>query len=980
MLPWYRMVWCAGVLAGGAAVLGQIAEVHVLYAAAGPRQGLVLAPWNMLAETRLGGTREGGRCLWFNTDWKAQPWAGVRFESEQEDLFVLTPEWIERGFIRLHLNVTVDRYGNIGGGDAFQLKPIAVPALDRYQRLRAQHIDRGRGIDEETDTWQEVLVPLRYFTELAPGHRVRGLSFQTVDQVQRVFSLDEVGFVRFETLPTWMVEQSQEKVVQPWVEWPAYAELPAGLRADRAAPRVRDGRFVTADGQRAFLLSPYCTEDSRAGYGCSDPSKLPSTFDLYDREKHGWIYDRVPDDETLCRLGFNSISVTPVPTPWWQAVGYGKRYGSGDPAFLGELARRVSLPFYVDLVSWPWTLGEPGLKVAETDLPAAAATVGRNHWTQYRITGAGREAWLTLWRVMAQRYRDAGVRTVILELMNEPAYMGESPDHHEAFAEWLSRRYGTLEQLNTTWSTAYPSWEDASRYRFAYGDAAPPAGQALDYDEFLSEAFTDLIGEGVRSVRDILPDALVGLQPMGGYLRSPREAVWKHRIARHESVVLTPTGGGRWTAGGGRAAPASPLVAHGMADAPLENDLLLAVAGSKMIVDNETYLRGQTRQETRDRLWEHVLCGVDGLTVFSWSKRGWVWWKDRAAVQVDADKYPYSSLIPLARRTDALRGILDFSIEMRELADTILPKPWGPVPRIGVLYGWANARRRVVEPELFDKTGAYYAALRYSHWCMGMVPSDAAIEGGVPEGMDVLVAGGQTHAEPELLDRLRAFVEAGGTLIVGEGCLDRDVHGRTLDTASLLGGVRSADPGDEAEETVLRLPEDGGIPIGGEVVLRGPGPAFAPGPATEVVFADAAGRAVVTRHSLGRGHVYFQGGDVLGYPLSKVLWAILRHAAAGEIPASWRAAEIRQAGGELAANVLLSRRSYGNRHAFLLHNRDRYDRDIRLSVPGLTGQWQAREALSHRDLGRIDGAVLANAGVALPLKAGSHAILVLESP
>ena len=412
-----------------------------------------------------------------------------------------------------------------------------------------------------------------------------------------------------------------------------------------------------------------------------------------------------------------------------------------------------------------------------------------------------------------------------------------------------------------------------------------------------------------------------------------------------------------------------------MADAPLENDLLLAVAGDKMIVDNETYLRGQTRQETRNRLWEHVVCGLDGLTVFSWSKRGWVWWKDREAVQVDADKYPYSSLIPLARRTDALRGILDFSLEVQTLAPKILPKPWGPASKIGLLYSWDNARRRVVEPQLYDKTPAYYAAMRYSHWNLCMLPSDRVIADGVPRDIEVVVAGGLTHVERELPAELREFVERGGILVLGECDFTHDVHGRSLARENRFLPAAPAKV-TEAAST---------IELGTKMETRYPGPiavdSLRPCPPTdeaEIVVRDSRGSCVVSCCPIGNGAVYYQAADLFGYSLAKLLHGILSHATEGRIPPSWRSVEITEQDGWLAPNVLVSRRSYRDHHAILLHNRDRYGRKIRIAVPGLEGQWQVRNALANEPPHDMSSNALSTQGVELDLASSGPAVLMLE--
>ncbi len=978
-LPSIRPARCLVLFLGCAllclpAAAQNIVERHTVFSS-GQETPYKPRAWNMKMERAPGGRRERGICLWFNTDHQARPWAGVRFRADNAPTFTVTDEWIEKGFIRFLLNRTLDRHGNIGGGDAYQIRPLGDPGVEKFQALRSQFVDRGRGIDQEADTWQEVLVPLKYFTDIKPGHTIGGFSFQNRNHIELTYSLDDIAYVRYDRLPDWMVAQLNRDVKQAWVTWPAYEHLPAAVKADRRAVSVRDGAFVYPDGSRAFLLNPYAREDARGNYGNADPERLPPTWDLYDRRKHGWIYDEIPSTEILCRLGFNSYSVTPAPAPWYAAVGYGNADASVADEYLASLARRIALPFVVDTVSWPWTLGKPGRNIDRTRLPTDAATVGRNHWTQYRIIGAGRTAWLDLWALNARRYRDAGARVVAFELMNEPAYRGESADHHAEFAQWLKQRYGSVAAVNRTWGTDYASLADAAACRFSDRNR-PPGGQTLDYDEYLAGRFTELIAAGVVTVNGILPDTLVGLQPMGGYLRTPRESVWKHRIAQIETMVLTPTGGGRWTRGSAAPRPGATLTTHPMADAPIENDLLLAVSGEKMIVDNETYLRGQTRAATRNRLWEHVVCGLDGLTVFSWSKRGWVWWKKRADVQVDADKYPYSSLIPLARRTDALRGILDFSAEIQALAPRILPKPWGPAPKIGLVYSWDNARRRAVAPDRYDKLPAYYAALRYSHWNMTILPSDTIIASGIPPSVEVVVAGGLTHVERGLPAAIRRFVARGGILVLGECDFTRDIHGRPLPAnAQFVADLRTGADAGAVTAVSVRPVTDALFPGKVKAATR---ERLSLRRGISVVLKDAQNHPVVVRLPAGNGAVYYQAADAHGYSLAKILHAIIRHAGRAKAATEWVAARITEKDGRLSPNIVLSRRSYGDRHALLLHNRDQYTRAVRVAVPGLTGDWTVRDALSDAAPVRRSAGRIGDPGIDVTLAPGGPAVLLIE--
>lgn len=949
MMPVLAMLWWAPA--------GEVAETVWVWRD-GPAEGCSIAPWRQASEVRRDGA---GAYLQMNADWAAEPWAGCNFQKDGGDLLVLDEGWLAAGFVRFLVTGGYDRYGGPNAELIWQVRPLR-DGVD-FERVNPEFIERGRGLDEDPGTWQEVLVPLGYWQGLRPGDTVRGISLQCVERPTRAYGVREVGFVRFVAPPD-RGGRRDEPVSQPHVRWPEYAELPPSLRALERVPRVSGGAFCTADGRRVFLINPYCREDNRLDlWGSLDPARRPPPHGTFDPGVHGWIYDELLTGESLARLGFNSYSATMPSEPFWRAVGYPEPDHGTEAHRLPEIAARIGLPFFVDAVCWPWTLGQPAAQPGRTHLPAAAFTAGSHHWVPYRLIGPGREAWLALWRVYAERYRDAGAEVIAFELFNEPAYREVSDEHRAEFEAWLRRRYPSLEALRDTWRVDFATWPEAA----AVGADArsEPAGRFFDYDEYLAERFADLVAEGVRTVNAALPGALVGVQPMGGWALEPREAIWKHRLVDLESVVLTPTGGGRWTPGGGAARPPADPLAGPMAPAPLEDDLLLALAGDKMLVDNETYLSGQTAREVRNRLWQQVVAGLDGLTVFSWSKRGWSWWGDESAVRTEADRFPYSSLIPYARRTDALRGIHDFAREVQPLAETILPKPWGPAPTAGVLYSWPHARRRAFEPGLPDKTPLYHAALRYGHWNLTVVPSHQPAR---IAALSVLVAGGIRHLEPELLGELEAWVRAGGLLIVGEEPLALDLYGRPIDTAGLLGGtVGEPRPGDGAG---LSLPDSARLP--GAI---GPPPGrreLSPAAGTRIVLTDGAGRAVAMARDHGRGTVVSLGCDLGGYRLLAVLEALVR-ATGRELPL---AADVRLAGGGLAPNVLLSRRSYDDRHALLLMNLDGYAKSLRLTLPGIPGRWRAVEALSGVVL--AESVAPATEPVALDVPAGEPAVVVLE--
>lgn len=946
-----------------------IVQRYTVYAD-GPAPQHQVAPWSTRSDERDDGPPRG-RYLWLNDDWQAKPWAGVRFARQAGEPLVLDQAWLKFGFVRFMINAGFDAYGSPNANLAFQARPDCEGLS--YQQLRPRFIERGRGLDEDPGTWQEVLIPLSYWTELKAGARCQGITIQCYDRPMKSWGFDDVELVRYDRLPDWVAALETINVKQPEVAWPSYDELPEVLKSDQHPPRVVDGKFVTPDGRRTFILNPYLREDPRLDLHGNLEGRIPPAHNLYDPDKHGWIYEQLPDAQTLCRLGFNSYSATMPGKPWWTAAGYDAPDRGEDASRLPAYAKQVGLPFYVDLVCWPWTIGAPASKPDQTKLPAEAFTNGREHWVPYRLTGPGRQAWRDMFRVYAERYRDAGVPTLMLELFNEPAYTDLGSTHLAEFERWLQVKYASIDDLNRTWQTAHPS--------FAAAAAIPSidylkdhAGPFLDYDEYLAARFTSLVDEGVKDVTAILPGTLVGVQTMGGYSLQPREAVWKHTFAKHETVVLTPTGGGRWTDGAGNAKPPTTLCDAAMAAAPVENDLLLALAGDKMLVDNETYLRGQTRLETRNRLWEHVIAGLDGLTVFSWSKRGWSWWKDDAALVTEADKYPYAGLIPLARRTDALRGILDFAVELQPIADRILRKPWGRQVRVGVVYSWEQARRRAFEPSLRDKTPAYYAALKYSHWLTGLVPSDQLTQ---PDGLrepQVLILGGIRHLSPAAWSALDAWVRQGHALIVAEEPAALDLYGQPLPAHELLPATFNA-PAPSPGKLALpagtmrdRMP--------GDVTLRTPQRTLTLKPGAEALVSTADGQPLVAGASVGGGLVYVSGADLVGYPLAKLLSVILEDAARrlgrqGALLDSWREVEVLDGDGHLAPNVLSSWREYPSHRALLLQNREGYAQTVTLQAPGEPA-WQVTDALRGQRL------ALPREPVKVTIPAGEPAVLLYE--
>lgn len=950
----------------GTARVGRAVETYPF--TTDPLDAARLRPWGMNARCRDG-------WVLLNTDHRARPWAGIALQppAGQAKPPTLTPAWLASGYVRLRVRGLADAYGKAAWPGKLQLRLTG--AADRYLQIPRRFYAPGPagGSDPIRRT---ALVPMGYLGAKA-GSAVTALHLQCVGRPASSFAVADVALVRFARPLKRDTDRAAADVAQPHVTWPTCADLPDSMKLPRNAPLFRDGRFVTADGRRTFLLMPWGRENQRLALGYNDEGKLCGHFSLYDPKTQGFIYEQPLAAESMSRLGFNAYAGSVHPVPFWKAIGYDQpHYGRFGQAEFRRHVAAMGYPFYVDFVCFPWTLGKPAADKAWQPPPGLLHD-GSHHWTPYRIIGPGREAWLKMWRLYARRYKDAGARVILYELFNEPAYAATTEDHRAEFVAWLKARYGTLGRVNETWATSYASWDEVRRFK---SPRAAGTGVFFDYDEYLGDALAGLVRAGRDAVEEITPSVPAAVQVMGGYALQPREAVFLAKLIPHQRAVLTPTGGGRWTRGVPNERAPANTIDLGIGPAPLANDLLLAMSGGKMIVDNETYLgAGQTRRHLRNRLWRNVLVGMDGCAWFSWSKRGWAWWQGRERLVGEADLFGFSSLIPFARRADAIRGALDFAREMDLVGEYVLPKPWQARPKIALIHSWANARWRTWQPEEPDKTGHYHAAMRYLHWSFDVLPSHLA--GGERLGRyELIVAGGIDHVEGQLLGDLAAYVRAGGWLVVAGAAMGRDLYGKDLsgEADRLLGARVGRRVRCEAGSfRLVGLPEVKALP--GEVTRAASVLEVAPAGATEVLYSDSQRRPIVLARRLGKGEVVFVAADLRGYPLGKLL-AVLRRRAGLAAP-TLAIADAKT--GQLAGNVLVSRRSYRAHHALLLLNADGFPKRLRLRLRGLEGDWHVSAPLAGRAVPSPGGRPawqadeIAKAGIPHTLAADDFALLLL---
>lgn len=94
------------------------------------------------------------------------------------------------------------------------------------------------------------------------------------------------------------------------------------------------------------------------------------------------------------------------------------------------------------------------------------------------------------------------------------------PNHEAAFREWLGRRYGSVDELNDAWGTAF--W--SQRYG-SFDEVVPPRRtptipnpcQELDYRRFSNDAFMDELHEELGVLRGVRPEVPITTNFMGWF-------------------------------------------------------------------------------------------------------------------------------------------------------------------------------------------------------------------------------------------------------------------------------------------------------------------------------------------------------------------------------------------------------------------------------------------------------------------------------
>lgn len=431
------------------------------------------------------------------------------------------------------------------------------------------------------------------------------------------------------------------------------------------------------------------------------------------------------------------------------------------------------------------------------------------------------------------------------------------------FRQWLRDRYRSLDALNAAWGTAfwsqyYAAWEDVSLPR-AMPYTHNPA-QALDYRRFMSQALTGVLTEEIAAVRDIAPDARV---TTNGVLWIKPVDLWEcFRHCDVASLDCYPD-------------PANPLdAAH---EAAVCHDLYRSFKGGQPFILMEQVTSqvnwrpvNRIKPPGQMRAWSLATVGRggDGVMFFQWR-----------ASRAGAEKFHAAMLPHTGPDSRVFREVCELGADLRRLARVVGARTRA---RVAMMVSWPNrwALELEAKPTTFAYEGivhAWHRPLWDAHIAVDMVEPGADLT-----GYDVLFAPALYQLTQQQADGLRAFVQKGGTLVLGyfSGIVNESEHvwiggypGLLLDLVGVT--VEEWQPVTDEHPNHVRFRDgfESAVGLLAEVIhARG---AEVIATFTEDFFA---GGPAITRNKVGRGTAWYIGTQPGPDGLRRVWDELLSHA------------------------------------------------------------------------------------------------------
>jgi beta-galactosidase len=437
-----------------------------------------------------------------------------------------------------------------------------------------------------------------------------------------------------------------------------------------------------------------------------------------------------------------------------------------------------------------------------------------------------------------------------------------APSDTVAFRQWLREKYKSLEELNRAWGTAfwsqtYSDWEqiDLPAPTPTYRNPT----QLLDETRFISDCVVRFAARQAEILRRANPKWLITHNGLFTNVNGP-ELMGVLDFFSHDQYPLFYE---HWTLFANNLAQARSLGVFGRGRsssfAILEQQ---AGPGGQMEYLHRTPRPGEMRLWA----WQSIMHGAKALCYFRWRTCPYGQEQHWHGL-LDADDRDNRRLAEAARVGE----------EARRVAADFFDTP--PDRVVAVMRDFDNEAndRRI---NTYNKEGHWEGHRWLAELARRHVPADMVWARTPPEVLAeyrVLIAPHLRIMTAELAEKLRAYVEAGGVLVLGaqSGIKDQNCHIVEIPAPGLLRELAGVEVEEFTTlpkgETRTVEPEGYGLEIALSTVverLR---------PATARILAKwddddplLAGAPAVTRNAVGKGRVYYVGGYALAPALEQL--------------------------------------------------------------------------------------------------------------
>ena len=362
---------------------------------------------------------------------------------------------------------------------------------------------------------------------------------------------------------------------------------------------------------------------------------------------------------------------------------------------------------------------------------------------------------------LANRYKDHPA-LAMWHIDNEyGCHVGECfcDNSARAFRDWLKKRYGTLEQLNFAWGTAfwsqiYGNWEEIQPPRRTPAQLNPT--QQLDWSRFSSDSWLACFEQQKAVLKQITPDLPVTTNFMGFH-----KGVDYFKFAAHEDVVSQDS-------------YPDTYQPDWMVQAGMVCDLIRSVGDRRpwILMEQATSQvnwrqRNSVKRPGLMRLgsYQAIARGADGIMFFQWrqSKAG-------------AEKY-HSGMLPHAGTDSRIwREVKELGNELPKLDSIVASQVKADV---AILMDWENwwALELDSKPsndlKLIHQLYSYYKPLFDRN-----ISVDFAHPGSDISRYKLVIAPNLYLVNEEAVKNLHNYVQNGGTLVMSffSGIVDENEH------------------------------------------------------------------------------------------------------------------------------------------------------------------------------------------------------------